>query len=118
LTNVSIFELRKKFIQTFTSQGSISEAYTSQTQSMTTGEPAPAVQTPPAAPVAPTSSEALEAKGLAGNEAMKLEEARANAPKSPREASGKLDKQTPSNKPVTSNAINAESILNQLEGLK
>jgi hypothetical protein len=55
LTNVSIFELRKKFIQTFTSQGSISEAYTSQTQAMTTGEPTPAVQTPPATPVAPTA---------------------------------------------------------------
>ena len=42
-------------------------------------------------PVAPTSSEALEAKGLAGNEAMKLEEARANAPKSQREAVGRLE---------------------------
>ena len=70
------------------------------------------------APVAPTSAEALEAKGLAGNEAMKLEEARANAPKSPREASGKLEKQTSPRKPATSNAINADSILNQLESLK
>ena len=32
LTGTSIFELRKKFIQTFTSQGSVSEAYTAQTK--------------------------------------------------------------------------------------
>ena len=41
------------------------------------------------APVAPTSAEALEAKGLAGNEAMKLEEARANAPTSRKDGTAK-----------------------------
>jgi hypothetical protein len=115
LTNVSIFELRKKFIQTFTSQGSISEAYTSQTQSMTTGEPAPAVQTPPAAPVsappaatpiAPTTSTdftgaasipaALDTRGKQNNEAMRREVEAKEAAKekllqSGRMVEGKLD---------------------------
>ena len=87
LTNVSIFELRKKFIQTFTSQGSISEAYTSQTQAMTTGKPTPAVQTPPAEPVAPTTSTdftgaaSIPAAAQANMDAMRIEEEKANAAK-------------------------------------
>lgn len=48
LTNVSIFELRKNFIKTFTSQGSVSEAYGAQTKAMVSGET-------PAAVVAPES---------------------------------------------------------------
>jgi hypothetical protein len=107
LTNVSIFELRKKFIQTFTSQGSISEAYTSQTQSMTTGEPTPAVQTPPATPIAPTTSTdftgaaSIPAAAQANMEAMRREEeaATSNVAVQPaatpsREASGKLIDET------------------------
>jgi hypothetical protein len=39
LTNVSIFDLRKNFIKTFTNPGSVSEAYSVQTQAMVNNEP-------------------------------------------------------------------------------
>ena len=126
LTGTSIFELRKKFIQTFTSQGSVSEAYTTQTQVMTTGEPAPAVQTPSAAPVAPTTSidftgaASIPAGALANQDAMRqAEEAVTSnvavqpATNSPRAASGKLIDER--NKPKTSTTSNAPARTSESE---
>ena len=107
LTGVSIFELRKNFIKTFTSQGSVSEAYGAQTQAMVSGETPPAVAvpaaliaTPAAAPVAPattsdfTGAAPIPASALANQEAMRLAEEKANAAKPSREATGKLIDET------------------------
>jgi hypothetical protein len=116
LTGVSIFELRKNFIKTFTSQGSVSEAYGAQTQAMVSGETPAAVVAPesvvpaselgsqqfpmtPAPAASATTSDftgaaPIPASALANQEAMRLAEEKANAAKPSREATGKLIDET------------------------
>lgn len=72
LTGVSIFELRKNFIKTFTSQGSVSEAYSAQTQAMVSGETPLAVA--PSSTTDFSGAAPIPASALANQEAMKLEE--------------------------------------------
>ena len=168
LTGTSIFELRKKFIQTFTSQGSISEAYTAQTQAMTTGElapvapvsvqpTAPTLISPPAVaapaasvtsnvPVAQPAAVATESpppipvkKPVTKARTQKQSEELFNKqvqdvkdwynrtfgttltttqPTANEPAPVKPTSPASTNKPATSNVINADAIINQLESLK